>query len=305
MPGLKMKGEVVLPQKLSDSGFSLDTHIFRYRRDSDVKKNEGGVAVVVSSIIDEIDNSSIWHSAVGALNDPFEIYAKVNTHEFNQMTENQRINIWLKLMVKSGHAGIMVRSSVDMLKHYKLDEFRLRKTFLDMNENSKTFQELVSDIRESVGVACFTSVCDSRLMWGYYCNGLSGVCLIYNARKLKENKLDLDEVDYHPGAYEVNIIDFVYNCNEKQQTNTLAKIARTKHSDWSHENESRSIIDLHGGQRDKGRLETLKVRCIEGVIVGRGVRKDVRDKIIILSKKYGFKLFSADVDYQIFGVRIS
>ncbi|EOY5722158.1 DUF2971 domain-containing protein [Enterobacter cloacae] len=300
-----MGSEVIIPKKLSDSGFSLDTHVFRYRRDSDINKNIDGVEVAVSSIIDEVEGASIWHSAVGALNDPFEIYARVNVNELAQMTESQKINIWAKLVAKSGQDGILALSHDELYKYYKQDEFRLKTTFSGMNENNEAFQKIILEVRQSVGIACFTSVCDSRLMWGYYCNGFSGVCLIYNRERLLENKVELEDVKYHEGAFEINIIDSMYNLTRDQQIGLFSQIARTKHAEWAHEFESRSLIDLHEQEKGKGHLMRLEKQCIEGVIIGQGVRKDVKEKIEKIGNALKLQIFSADVDYQIFGVRIS
>lgn len=300
-----MKEDVVLPQKLSDSGFSLDTHIFRYRSDKDITKDIDGVETAVSSIVEEIESASIWHSAIGALNDPFEVYAKINEREFEQMTEGQKIKIWAKLWVKSGNGWILTVSPDEILKLYKNDESRLNEVFTDAVRNNKVFHGLVDDIRESVAVACFTSVCDSRLMWGYYCNGFHGVCLIYNTQKLIDNKIELSEVGYYDGAFEVDIFDVLYSSNEKEQFQKFSQIMKAKHTEWAHEVETRSIIDLHEENKGKGQLEKLSERCIEGVIIGRNVRAGVREKIMEFGKELGLKIFTADVDYQIFGVKIS
>ncbi|WP_368894478.1 DUF2971 domain-containing protein [Kluyvera ascorbata] len=301
-----MKGAVVLPNVLFESGFTLDKHIFRYRRDSDINKNIDGIDILVSSIVEEIQGGSIWHSSVGALNDPFEIYAKINPHEFKLMSEAQRINIWATLSAKSKkHLGVMAYSQEQAFKLYCADKPDLQQTLDNTIENSNAFQDLISSVRGSIGIACFTSVCDSRLMWGYYCNGFSGVCLIYNREKLFDNKVPLECVDYQDTPFEVDIINFVYNLNRQQQLNVLNQIVKTKHSEWSHEIESRSVIDLHAHEKGKGRLLKIEKRCIEGVIIGRNVRTDVRRKIEGLCKILELKCFYADVDYQVFGVKIT
>lgn len=303
--GLIVKRDIVLPQRLSDSGFSLDTHIFRYRRDSDLRKSIDGVESDVSSIVDEIAGASIWHAAIGALNDPFEVYAKINENEPEQMTEAQKVKVWAKLCAKNGDGWVMALSPGEALRLYNLDKYKMDKTFRDARGRNKLFDDLVSDIRESVAVACFTSVCDSRLMWGYYCNGFQGVCLIYNTKKLISNKIDLSEVEYYDGAFKVNLFDILYNCDEKEQFQRFSQIMKVKHTDWAHESEIRSIIDLHAENMGKGQPEKLRERCIEGVIIGRNVRGSVRDKIMSLGIDLGLKIFTADVDYQIFGVKIS
>lgn len=299
-----MANNKILPQSLINSGISLDTHIFRYRSDRDFVVQSDGVNVSKNIITEEIETYSIWHSAVGALNDPFEIYAKKNIHEFERMTKNQKINLWLKVVTRLGNEGLMALSSEEILYAYEHDKERLEKTVKDVNANDTSFSNFIKDIRETIGIACFTSVCDSRLMWGYYCNGLSGVCLIYNIKSLLQQKVELNTVSYLDGAVELNVLDFVYNYMDEERATKLSQIVKTKHIEWAHELESRSVVDLRGSEIGKGRLIKMNRSCIDGVIVGRNTRPEIKTAIENLSKKIGFRMFDADVDYQLFGVKI-
>lgn len=305
MKGLIVANDIVLPQILINSGISLDTHVFRYRADRDFVAEIGGVAITKNIIIEEVEKHSIWHSAVGALNDPFEIYAKRNLQEFDRMTESQRFNIWLKIATKLGYSGLMALSSTEIWKAYEIDKTRLVKTFEDVYKNDDSFESYITQVRETIGIACFTSICDSRLMWGYYCNGLSGVCLIYNKKSLLEQSVELNPVTYLDGAFELNLLDFVYNCKDAARAKNLSQIVKTKHVDWAHELELRSVVDLNNTDVGKGRLIEMSRSCIDGVIVGRNVRQDVKSGVEELSKVLGFTVFCADVDYQLFGVKIT
>lgn len=299
-----MRDLPVLPDVLTDAGFSLGSHIFRFRADRDMHLNHGGESKVVSICTNEIESKSIWHSAIGALNDPFEIYAKKNSREFDEMSLQQRIKLWLKLTSRYGTGGVFALSKEALEAAYYENEQRVINTLKDIDNLDNTFDEFITEIRESIAIACFTNVCDSRLMWGYYCNGLSGVCLIYNKTQLLKNNVELNPVSYINGAFELNVLDFTFNYKEQLRAKTLSQIVKTKHKEWEHENEYRSVVDLSEDESGKGKLICLETDCLDGVIIGKRVRDSVKAQIRKLAKRYKFKVFMADVDYQLFSVKI-
>lgn len=300
-----MNGKIRLPDALINAGVSLERNIFRYRSDRDFIIKDNGRAVSKNLIVDEIENHSLWHSAVGALNDPFEIYARRNFNEFNEMSQGQKMSLWARVATRLGQPALMALSNEYLYKAYKFDEERLRKTVDDVYKDDTSFDEFIDEIRETLGIACFTSICDSRLMWGYYCNGLSGVCLIYNKERLDEQGIELNQVKYLDGPFEINILDFVYHYQDARRAKTLSQIVKTKHSEWEHEVESRSVVELRENEIGRGRLMQMQSSSLDGIIIGRNVRGEIKDKIMHLSEEQGFKIFSADVDYQLFGVKIT
>ena len=300
-----MTDEIMLPEILTNSGFSLGKHIFRYRADRDIDKVENGQPISKSSIIEEMENFSIWHSAIDALNDPFEVYAEQNLKESEQMSENQIMKCWIRAGLKSGNNKLMVSADEYIYKEYKENECYFKGLLEKRSKDDEFFNDTINNIRDYTGVACFTSKCDSRLMWGYYCNGLKGVCLIYNSELLLRQKITLNPVKYSDCPFEFNLLNFVYEYKNDWEREDLFQMVKRKHSEWSHEVESRSVVELREDEEARGRLIEMNDSCIEGVIIGRKVRDDVKNTIIKLSKSIGFKVFMADVDYKLFGVKIS
>ncbi|MCW6019668.1 DUF2971 domain-containing protein [Enterobacter hormaechei] len=302
---ISVPNEIILPDSLVDNGFSLESHVFRYRSDRDFYVEENGQSICKNLIVEEMSKFRLWHSAVGALNDPFEIYARRNLQEFQQMSEKQKLNLWVKVGTRLGYHALMALSTKEILKGYEIDKERLEKTVYEATRDDSSFDSFITEIRETLGIACFTSICDSRLMWGYYCNGLAGVCLIYNRRLLASQRVELNLVKYIDGPFELNILDFIYNYKDDVRAKTLSQIVKTKHLEWDHEVESRSVVELRGDEIGLGRLIEMKCSCVEGVIIGSKVRAEVRKEIEWLGDTLGFKVFQASVDYQLFGVKIS
>ncbi|MBA5238346.1 DUF2971 domain-containing protein [Pectobacterium aroidearum] len=300
-----MEKEIILPNILIESGFSLDTHCFRYRPDHDFFVSQNGMETKKNKIIEEIEKRSLWHSSVGSLNDPFEVYAKKNDNEFNLMGKKERLSLFVK-MFPDNFKPNSLETEYDKVEFiYKCTETMTTKAIDNLLKVDIKFDDAINELRGMVGISCFTSICDSRLMWGYYCNGLSGVCLIYNKKKLKDNGIELHQVKYIEDAHSIDVLDFTYNCDSNSKIKILSKIPEYKHKDWAHENEHRSIVYLNDEHVNKGGIVEMKNPCIDGVIVGSNVTNHVQKIIRKKEKEFKFKLFKAEVDYSSFSVKVS
>ncbi|WP_039288287.1 DUF2971 domain-containing protein [Pectobacterium brasiliense] len=303
-----MEKEIILPKILIDSGLSLDKNIFRYRPDREIPNTQNEKGTGKNYILEEIRKKSLWHSSIVLLNDPFEVYAKKNINEFNLMSEVQRKLLFAKISPGKFPTNLAeLRGHKDLHFEYNKNKYKLEeKVNISLNEEKdKGFKEIITNVRENIGISCFTSICDSRLMWGYYCNGLSGVCLIYNKEKLEQNRINLQQVKYIKDSHSINVLDLIYNRNEMERNKILSDIATYKHYEWSHESEHRSIVSLNKNEIGKGSIFRMKNSCLDGVIVGSNVTNSVQKIIRKKSKEFKFKLFKAEVDYSSFSVKIS
>ncbi|HDT5244565.1 TPA: DUF2971 domain-containing protein [Klebsiella aerogenes] len=292
-----------LPDVLRRAGFSIDTHAFRYRLDSE--KNEGGV--IRNYSLEEVEYSKIWHAAIGTLNDPFEVYAHSNKRELLEMSEEELFRLWSRAFARHQipHETWRVASEQTLREHYD-DNIFLAKAFMhSMNKQYDFFGDFVNELREKMSIASFTDVCDSRLMWGYYCHGQNGFCLIYNKERLLKSRIELNGVRYSEKSPVVNVFDFSFNYRTPRDNEILTGIPKFKHSDWGHESELRSLYVLQGEQIGKGITINLAENCIDGVILGERVTTKTRQKLIELSKKHRFKVFKASADLENFSINVS
>jgi len=297
--------KVELPKILLEKGFSHEEHIFRYRPDNLLTKKINESTLYQNGFtLDEIENSEIWHSAVGSLNDPFEIYAKANPYEFEQMNEEERFKLWYRAVATKLSPGFLSQSKEAQLKLYKQTQLRFEENIRAFSASDNSFEEIITEIREEVAIASFTSCCNSRLMWGYYCNGLSGLCLIYNKKKLLKNKIELHEIKYIDVAYNFNVYDFAFSYRKPRDIRELSQVLKTKHKEWQHESEFRSIVMLGADEYGRGKILPLNECCIEGVIMGKKSNEVTKIKVRELAKKNKFRVFIADVNYSRFEVEI-
>ncbi|CZY49202.1 TPA: DUF2971 domain-containing protein [Enterobacter hormaechei] len=298
-----MSKSSVLPEVLSKHGFSNETHAFRYRPDTTTKVGEFDR----NYSIEEISDAVIWHAAIGTLNDPFEVYAKSNRKELQQLSENEWFNLWANCFVRHTFRNTYWNAlSTNELKKYFNNNIIFEKLFMiDRFENYDFFSDFIKDFRDIVAIASFTEKPDSRLMWGYYCLGMKGFCIIYNRNELINSHIRLDEVEYGKTGIEVNAMDHAYSYRTKRDDEILTKIPMFKHEEWLHECELRSLCKLDGADIGFGRPLPLKSKCVDGVIIGDKVTQATRSKLEDLSKKLNFKLFSAEANLENFIVEIS
>lgn len=304
MKGIAYMKEVpTFPKILLRDGFSLDTHIFRYRPDRDYVNHDGEQK---NLMLDEVENSTLWHSAIDALNDPFEIYAHRNANEISEMTQQEKFKVWRQLQLSHLPAGHTAVSTDFLHERFEQDVHNgfFQKVVQGHITGGDHFEKYLHSVRTNVGIASFTEVCNSRLMWGYYCNGLSGFCLIYNKNKLLEQKIPIEKVNYIPGAYQINLIDYVYGYRNAINLDSLSKMVRTKHIEWQHEKEHRSVVNLRPNEVGKGGIQQLSACCIDGIVLGKKAREEVKLQARKLAKRIRAKVYIADVDFEEFGVKI-
>lgn len=301
--GGTMNDERKIPEALRRAGFSNDTHAFRYRPDS--WKDELGTLRNFS--LEEVEYSTIWHAAIGTLNDPFEVYAQSNKRELMEMNEEESFRLWVKAFAKHQvpHENWRIASEQNLRERYDANKFLAKAFMHSMCKQYDFFGDFVTELREKISIASFTDICDSRLMWGYYCNGQSGFCLIYNKDRLLNSRIELQRVGYCEKSPVVNVFDFAFGYRTQRDNEVLTGIPKFKHSDWEHESEWRSMYILQGKEVGKGLSISLTESCIDGVIVGERVSAQTKAKLIELSKKHNFKIFRASVDLENFRINVS
>jgi len=298
-----MSKNAIMPEVLFKRGFSSETHAFRYRPDATTKIGE----LERNYSVEEISNAVIWHAAIGTLNDPFEAYAKSNRNELQELNENEWFKLWVKCFAKARAPWILLYAlNTDYLQEYFKEYMVSEKSFMiERFKSHDFFGEFVQDFRKTIAIASFTSIPDSRLMWGYYCQGMKGFCIIYNRDKLLASKVRLDVVDYDESVIQVNAMDHAYSYRTKRNDDVLTKIPKFKHKEWSHETELRSLCKLEENEAGIGRLLPIERNCVDGVIIGCKVSMATREKIAELSKELNFGLFYAEPNLEKFTVDIS
>lgn len=288
---------LVLPKILVESGFSLDTHLFRYRSDSLIKNDDG--AIELGYGVKELLTNSIWHSCISALNDPFEVYFQQNDEEAYTISDSELFFYWVNSFESNKHQREVLEG------FFKENNEDIRRTLA--NNISSYIHILKETFRTHTAIACFSTCCDSRLMWGYYCSGFKGFCLIYNKKLLENNLTYLNHVVYSKHRPKLDVISFFIRRKRNENVSEISNLAIYKHAEWIHEKELRSIlmIDNEHSINDGGFSIQLNGSCVDGVIIGEGCNEKTKEEIILSSKKRGIKIFYAHADLDLFNISIS
>lgn len=298
-----MSKNSIIPEVLSKHGFTSETHAFRYRPDATSKTGE----LERNYSIEEISNAVIWHAAIGTLNDPFEVYAKRNSKELQELSDNEWFKLWVNCFAVHTFVGSHWNtiSTSELLKYFNANMLFEKLFMINRFEHYDFFDDFIKDFRNIVAIASFTEKPDNRLMWGYYCQGMKGFCIIYNRERLINSRIRLDKVEYGKSGIEVNAMDYAYSYRTKNDYDILTKIPMFKHDEWLHESELRSLCQLEGADIGLGRALHLVNNCVDGVIVGNRVTLATRLKLEELSEQLKFPLFRAEPNLEKFIVEIA
>lgn len=116
-------------------------------------------------------------------------------------------------------------------------------------------------------ISCFSEVNDSLLMWAYYANNYSGVCIRYNAPK------------------DTNLSKY---CRKVQYTNHYISdigfgVYFRKSLQWSHEQEWRIVCDTDE--------EYLAIDSVDAIYLGTRMNEDSMNEFLDLGNKFGLKVY--------------
>lgn len=122
---------------------------------------------------------------------------------------------------------------------------------------------------ENIGICCFSSLCDSILMWSHYADYHKGICLKFDILKDPDfffNPLVVQYTKILPGCYFLN-----------KNQGEVEKVVQRKFSDWSYESEVRilkSAEDLQNNKKptdkdeNRSRIFKFKNKALVEVIFG-------------------------------------
>ncbi|HFT8240568.1 TPA: DUF2971 domain-containing protein [Yersinia enterocolitica] len=281
---------MILPSILKDNGICLENHIFRFRSDNYNEQDYG-------NSLKEILNNQIWHSTIGNLNDPFEVYFKRDENELNGLSRQD-----LALLLKN--SKILQEHDKYIITSFLNNDFEELHGDLAYAVES-ALPALRAKFRERVAVACFTQLCTGRLMWGYYCNGFKGLCIIYNKNRLTDSDISLSEVSYSSTMPLVKPTEWMIKQRRNLPLDGITDFAKTKHSDWKTENEHRSLFFLDDNDLNNspyGYLHKLDGNCIDGIILGNDYSPAGLDHIKKHAEDNHIKLFKASANLEEYNI---
>ncbi|WP_449550301.1 DUF2971 domain-containing protein [Lelliottia amnigena] len=245
-------------------------------------------------------NNSIWHSKISGLNDPFEMFFNFDREALRQFDKSDIAAIIKKTNFLEVHRQ-------DIEKCFFENDLSPIYKYIDDFWDDGFSAGLLREFQSCVATACFTKNYDSRLMWGYYGNGMKGICFAYNKEKLKNSDIEYSDVVYTPDPPKVNLYKHLLERIRGEPVTIDGGFALVKHSDWGSEEEVRSLKYLKGENvyaHQPGCAVTLKECCIDAVIIGERLAGDMRVFIENFAKQNHIEVLIAKADFTNYKIQI-
>lgn len=200
----------------------------------------------------------MWFGSPSTLNDPYDClvplrFAEVSLADCARLLRAKTDERWSRVAAD--------RRYVDSAGN---PTERLRLEVATTGENAT--KSFARESYASRGVACFSEVPDSTLLWSHYGGGHRGICLEFDTTSPWLSKLH--RVRYTDEIPEINLVDELIGENSKVLDTLL-----TKASCWSYELEWRAI------HQKANTVYCYGVDALTGVYLGAGLSEQELDLI--------------------------
>lgn len=248
-----------------------------------------------------LTKNEIFFSSPNSFNDPFDCRIPTN---FKLLTKEEKDQYITDLAIKGFTES--ERLGIDLSEAIKNLENRL--------ENIAEFQQEANRIKFSfqdkyIGVASFSLIWNSILMWSHYAKDHTGICIAYDRDKLQKTGIagKLGQVVYENEFPQIKPKvakkpDMEFMEESFIQTHTKAK-------NWEYEQEYRMTNTYYPYEvtNDK-RIAIIPSEIICGVILGIRIKEEDRNEIIPICKSKGIPIWQAiisDFEFKITRERLN
>lgn len=233
-----------------------------------------------------LTNNEIFFSSPKSFNDPFDCRIPTN---FKLLTKEEKDQYITDLAIKGFSES--ERLGIDLSEAIKNLENRL--------ENIEEFQKEANRIKFSFqdsyfGVASFSLIWNSILMWSHYAKDHTGICIGYNKEKIQKAGIagKIGQVVYEnefprikPKVAKKPDMEFMEE--SFIQTHTKAK-------NWDYEKEYRITNTYYPYEvTNSERIAIVPTEIISDVTLGIRIKKEDRDEIIQICRNKGIPLWQA------------
>lgn len=225
-----------------------------------------------------LTDTELYFTSPNAFNDPFDCKITPN-YEILKKEEKkiEFINLELNSLIEIGNL-----KKSEFNNHFKNFENKFRDFYSFIEGLEK--QEL-SFINKHYGVASFSKLWNSILMWSHYGNHHKGFCVGFYEQKFRESKKYLRGGLVFYGKEFPNIEPV-----DKRSLESLFKVTHYKAEQWNYEEEYR-IVKLI--QNESDRVDKIPVNYIKEIILGSEIREEDKNEIITFSKNNNIALYQA------------
>lgn len=233
-----------------------------------------------SQNLENVMNNKMWYSTPSEFNDVFDCDIMIDAKKLEESV----------LEMCPGMRGIRVGSPI--WKSFKAD----------IKKGIKTTQDMFMQMRSEMGIACFSELDDSLLMWAHYANNHRGMCVEYELLEINRQLLFTPV----PVIYSEERVCFDYfntSTVERDATRMFVNSVTTKSSEWSYEKEWRIIRD-NGACGDCWNIEEkgalLDMIRPTSVTLGCMAKQEFEKSVYSYCKENKINLFKMQKDSKLF-----
>jgi hypothetical protein len=153
-------------------------------------------------------------------------------------------------------------------------------------------RDLLNDIRQNVGVSCFSSVNNDILMWSHYADHHRGICLVFNradGNRVFKNAIRVLYTQQRP----------VLNLIRDDKKMAMEKALCTKAVHWQYEHEWRWLYQVPGVHR-------FELEMLAGIILGAKISEDHKHRVLTMvrTRRLPLEVYQAEIDSARFELQI-
>lgn len=184
--------------------------------------------------LDKVSSKEIWVSDPLRFNDPLDLRLTIKDLSYRGPFDEEKLRQAI---------GLLINNNQGVSQHW-LYSGSLIKKLQNWIAGECDMQELEQAIRErfeQFGVACYSSVWNSSLMWSHYAVSHAGYCIEYAVNKMElamNNQGLFASYDVHYSSLlpEVCISEALFSPHQ-----TLGRMLATKSVEWAYEREWRLV----------------------------------------------------------------
>ena len=204
----------------------------------------------------------LWLSSPSEFNDPYDTWVPYDLERILSISLKDRRDIIIKDVLK------YIKDTIDSDKQNEVKEevadaleqpkpffslMKVIKKYKESEEIELIYHSLMEEFAshyyntgaEDIGVACFSEISDSILMWSHYADYHRGICLEYDKTELLNNRAA--EMCIFPVLYEERMPDngeTLFTDEPVEIAGMMYQTLFTKHISWSYEREWRMARPL-------------------------------------------------------------
>ena len=165
---------------------------------------------------------------------------------------------------------------------FKLDLTGVKVKNKSKNQSIEQMTNTAKNFLMKAGIACFTTVLDSILMWSHYSQNHTGVVVQYDMSAFADS---IHKVDYVKEKPVLSPREFLQTNSSEERKKVIARTLSTKYIKWRYEREWRLI-----GNRSMP-FQFGKIKPVTAIYLGVNTQKRFENLILSFARKAEIRVY--------------